>query len=75
MLEACTGGWCPLPPPLAWVLWRAIVHAQWSTAEACRQRAGIPDASDPLYGAKRELYYGAYVDCMLKLGHTDFTFR
>jgi hypothetical protein len=30
--------WCPLPASLAWVLWRAVLKAQWSTATQWREQ-------------------------------------
>jgi hypothetical protein len=31
-----TREWCPLPASLAWLWWRAVVKAQWSTTAQWR---------------------------------------
>jgi hypothetical protein len=32
-----TTQWCPVPPPLAWCWWRAILRARWSLAVQWRE--------------------------------------
>ncbi len=29
--------WCPMPMAMAWLMWRALHHARWSTAVAWRE--------------------------------------
>ena len=41
-----TREWCPLPARLAWVLWRALSQAQWSTAVQWREQFLAFDRED-----------------------------